>query len=151
MEERKHKTIAGKIIQGLIGTADQLLTGGNLAKVIGAVTGNPEYTEDDKKLIIDELNIILLDVQQARDANVRIQESEKASWLAKNTAYILDLGMFTLIILMMIGLMFIQVPAANKDLFNIAAGSVFGYMAATWSFHRGSSQGSQDKNKSLLR
>lgn len=150
MEKRKGKTIAGKIIQSMIGTADQLLTGGNLSKVIGAITGNETLTAEDKDLAIKELNIILLDVQQARDANARIQESENASWLAKNTAYLLDLGVFILIIAMMTGLMFVEVPVGNKDLFNIASGSVLGYMAATWSFHRGTSQSSRDKDKGLL-
>lgn len=151
MGERKGKTIAGKIIQSVIGTADNLLTGGNLSKVISAITGDETMTAEDKTLAIQELNIILLDVQQARDSNARIQESANASFLAKNTAYILDIGVFVLIVAMMIGLFFFEIPVANKDLFNLASGSILGFMAATWAFHRGTSQGSRDKDKNLIK
>ena len=146
MAEKKHKTLAGKIIQSVIGTADQLLTGGNLAKVIGAVTGNPELTEDDKSLVIDELNIILLDVQNARNSNVKIQETENASWLAKNTVYMLALYLCALVTWVIYILAYKEIPKENVGTLYMVLGIVIGTFTTAMAFFFGSSQGSKAKD-----
>lgn len=44
---------------------------------------------ENRKLDIEDKKLSLADTQNARDSNVRIQESPNASWLAKNTIYLL--------------------------------------------------------------
>jgi hypothetical protein len=89
------------------------------------------------------------DRADARDMNSRVQESENASWLAKNTAYLLDIGVFSLVVGIIIGLFMIEVPDGNKEIINLSVGTILGFLAATYTFHRGSSAGSKSKTDIL--
>lgn len=96
----------------------------------------------------------LADTQNARDANARIQESDKASWLAKNIAYILDIwmgliwGLFTIYVLALWAKI---ASTANIDFTGILSlyTTVTAVFMITVNFHRGTSQGSHDKQKLL--
>ncbi len=96
----------------------------------------------------------LADVQNARDSNARIQESDKASWLAKNIAYILDIwmgliwGLFTIYVLALWAKI---ASSANIDFTGILSlyTTVTAVFMITVNFHRGTSQGSHDKQKLL--
>lgn len=95
----------------------------------------------------------LADTQNARDDNAKIQESDKASWMAKNVGYILDLftsiiwGSLTLII---IGKAF---KLVGNDVDWSTVLSIYSTVTAIFmtclNFHRGSSAGSRDKQKQL--
>lgn len=95
----------------------------------------------------------LKDIQSARDNNTRIQESDKASWFAKNTGYMLDIflallwGTVTVVMLLKI----FKVTAGNVDMVSLMAlhGTVSAVFMMTVSFHRGSSKGSEDKSREL--
>lgn len=92
----------------------------------------------------------LKDTQNARDTNARIQESENASWLAKNIAYCID-GIF--VVAFFVGLLLIYnkaVPEENKELFYTGFGALTSYVATILNFHRGTSIGSK-KNGDTLR
>jgi hypothetical protein len=97
---------------------------------------------NDTKLF--ELNNANTD--SARDMNAKIQESESASWLAKNTAYALDIGIVTATIFLAWFAFMKGVPEANKELVYMALGSLITMCGTVLNFHRGSSQGSKDKN-----
>lgn len=100
---------------------------------------------------IDEM--YLKDMQDARGSNVKIQESDKASWLAKNVGYILDLfvaalwGTITIILFLKI----FKIAAQNVDMVSLMAlhGTVTAVFMNTVTFHRGTSKGSEDKSKEL--
>ena len=96
---------------------------------------------NDTKLF--ELNNANTD--SARDMNAKVQESTNASWLAKNTAYALDIGIVTATIFLAWFAFMKGVPDANKELVYMALGSLITMSGTVLNFHRGSSQGSKDK------
>ena len=81
----------------------------------------------------------------ARDMNAKVQESSNASWLAKNTAYALDIGIVAATIFLAWFAFIKGVPEANKELVYMALGSLITMSGTVLNFHRGSSQGSKDK------
>ena len=81
----------------------------------------------------------------ARDMNAKVQESSNASWLAKNTAYALDIGIVAATIFLAWFAFMKGVPEANKELVYMALGSLITMSGTVLNFHRGSSQGSKDK------
>jgi hypothetical protein len=96
----------------------------------------------------------LLDVQSARESNAKIQ-GDKPSWLAKNMAYIIDLFVTLLWGGLTSYLMAVMLNLAPKQIGvdYTAVTAVWGAVSAVFtqvlSFHRGSSQGSADKQKLL--
>jgi hypothetical protein len=85
----------------------------------------------------------------AREMNAKVQESTNASWLAKNTAYALDIGIVTATIFLAWFAFMKGVPEANKELVYMALGSLITMCGTVLNFHRGSSQGSKDKNSEI--
>jgi len=85
----------------------------------------------------------------ARDMNAKVQESANASWLAKNTAYALDVGIVSATIFLAWFAFMKGVPDANKELVYMALGSLITMSGTILNFHRGSSQGSKDKGADL--
>ena len=98
----------------------------------------------------------LHDVQSARENNSKIQ-GDKPSWLAKNMAYIIDLFVTLLWGGLTSYLMAVMLNLAPKQIGvdYTAVTAVWGAVSAVFtqvlSFHRGSSQGSADKQKLLDR
>lgn len=95
----------------------------------------------------------LEDVANAREANKAIQESDKSSWMAKNMAYIIDIfvtfiwGVFTLY-LAAIAVKLLETKADMTGLLSIYS-TITAVFMITLNFHRGTSQGSSDKQKLL--
>lgn len=140
-------------------------------KGIKAVTGidleSKELTAEDKQKIMDsQIEIMKIDFEKlkednrakefitiqdnsntanARENNTKIQETQNASWLAKNTAYILDFLAVFAVLLLGIGLLFIEIPKDNLQIVNIMFGSLLGIMGAVYNYYRGSSRGSAEK------
>jgi hypothetical protein len=85
----------------------------------------------------------------ARDMNAKVQESTNASWLAKNTAYALDIGIVSATIFLAWFAFIKGVPESNKELVYMALGSLITMCGTVLNFHRGSSQGSKDKGADL--
>jgi len=95
----------------------------------------------------------LQDVADSRNANVKIQDSTNASWMSKNIAYLIDLfvtilwgGLTAYLMMIMLNLVRKDV---NVDYTAVTAvwGAVTGVFTQVLSFHRGSSRGSEDKQK----
>jgi hypothetical protein len=118
----------------------------NLAKMID---GSPDMSEEDKAAALELIKIEKADMADARNMNVKIQESENASWLAKNAAYILDFAVFSLAAFMVVGLFFVEIPERNERILDITTGTVLGILGTTYAFHRGSSKSSEDKTKEM--
>jgi DNA-directed RNA polymerase len=102
-----------------------------------------------------ELEVYTKDMANARDMNSRIQESEKASWLSKNIAYILDLfvGLLWGTITVILFLKVFKIAADDVDMVSLMAlhGTVTAVFMISMNFHRGSSIGSERKQKQLDR
>ncbi len=89
------------------------------------------------------------DRENARNSNAKIQESEHASWMSKNVAYIIDLTLLVTFLIMMAVIIYKVVPDENKEIFYMAFGSLISYLGTTITFHRGTSKGSEDKQKTM--
>lgn len=97
-----------------------------------------------------ELGSYLADTQGSRDASVRIQESDKSSYLSKNIAYWLDLSFCILFAIMLFMIFKKEIPVSNKELFYTGFGLLGGIITQIVSFHRGSSK-SSEKSGDVLR
>ena len=115
----------------------------DLAKM--AQDGELARMANDTKLV----ELMNANTDSARDMNTKVQESASASWLAKNTAYALDIGIVTATIFLAWFAFIKGVPEANKELVYMALGSLITMSGTVLNFHRGSSQGSKDKGLDL--
>jgi hypothetical protein len=133
-------TVGGKLIDKLIPDPEAKAKAQlELAKM--AQDGELAKMANETKLL--ELNNANTD--SAREMNAKVQESTNASWLAKNTAYALDIGIVTATIFLAWFAFMKGVPEANKELVYMALGSLITMSGTVLNFHRGSSQGSKDK------
>jgi len=102
---------------------------------------------------IDEM--YLKDIQDARGVNARIQESDKASWLAKNIGYCIDIfivgiwGFLTVYLLSVMLSLVKKDTAVDYTAVTAVWGGVGAYASTIINFHRGTSKGSEDKSKEL--
>jgi hypothetical protein len=103
-----------------------------------------QMANDTKVLELNNAN-----TDSARDMNSKIQESPSAAWLAKNTAYILDIGIVSATIFLAWFAFIKGVPESNKELVYMALGSLITMCGTVLNFHRGSSQGSKDKGNEI--
>ena len=136
--------VGGKLIDKLIPDPEakakaqielgKMVQDGELAKM----------ANDTKVLELNNAN-----TDSARDMNAKIQESPSAAWLAKNTAYILDIGIVSATIFLAWFAFMKGVPDANKELVYMALGSLITMCGTVLNFHRGSSQGSKDKGNEM--
>lgn len=143
-----------------------------LSKGIKAITGiditEKELSPEDKQKIIDsQIEIMKIDFEKlkednrakefvtiqdnqntsnARETNTRIQESDKASWLAKNTPFILDFIIVFAVFILGYSMLFIEIPSENIQIVNIMFGALLGIMGTVYNYHRGSSNGSAAKS-----
>lgn len=138
--------IGGKLIEKLIPDPAQKAEA-QLKLAQMAQDGELAKMANETKLI--ELNNANTD--SARDMNAKVQESDNASWLAKNTAYALDLGIVTATIFLAWFAFMVGVPEQNKELVYMALGSLITMCGTVLNFHRGSSQGSKDKGGEIQR
>ena len=137
-------SVGGKLIDKLIPDPEAKAKAQmDLAKM--AQDGELAKMANDTKLF--ELNNANTD--SARDMNAKIQESPSAAWLAKNTAYILDIGIVSATIFLAWFAFMKGVPDANKELVYMALGSLITMCGTVLNFHRGSSQGSKDKGNEM--
>ncbi len=96
-----------------------------------------------------EMEIYNKNTADARLMNANIQDSDKASWMSKNIAYILDLVIVASFLTMLGAVFTIVIPESNKEIFYTGFGLLGGYVGATMNFHRGTSIGSERKQRQL--
>jgi hypothetical protein len=136
--------VGGKLIDKLIPDPEaKAKATAELAKM--AQDGELAKMANDTKLV----ELMNANTDSARDMNAKVQESTNASWLAKNTAYALDLGIVTATIFLAWFAFMKGVPDANKELVYMALGSLITMCGTVLNFHRGSSQGSKDKGADI--
>lgn len=155
---------------GLLDGLKNIITGkgADLVKNIGGIIDDVNLSGEEKATLTNDLQkavmsheekileltgketeAYLADMNSAREANVKIQESANSSKLAKNVAYYLDL-IITFGFFIMFGMiLFKSVPPENRDIFYTGFGLLGGYVASIINFHRGSSAGSAKKQEQM--
>lgn len=146
---------ASELVKTISNTVDEFnLSGEEKEKFkIEILSATNSHLEKMAALSQSELEAYLKDTQSARDANAKIQESDKASWLAKNVAYMIDLflaalwGTVTIILFLKV----FKIAAAEVDMISLMAlhGTVTAVFMTVVNFHRGTSKGSEDKQRQL--
>jgi len=100
---------------------------------------------------LDNRKVDLENTKDARQSNTKIQESEQASWAAKNFPYVLD-GIIVTATVGLAAMLFYQaIPAENKELAYAAFGSLVTMCGTILNYHRGSSSGSKEKTDQLMK
>lgn len=131
-------------------------------KVTGVDLTKKELTPQDKQAIIDaeiqlkrldfeELKLQYEDVKRASNMNIAIQDSENASTLAKNAAYIIDFMIVGATILLGAALFAFNIPTDNKELAYMMFGGMMTYCGTVINFHRSSSAGSKQKAEDMAK
>jgi hypothetical protein len=126
--------------------ADKLGVAPTEQAVAEHLTAHPEHMVKLQEIDLEKLKAAHANTADARKMNAEIQLSSAASFLAKNTAYIIDFVIVGATIVMTWLLFFKGVPDANKELAYMAFGSLLTLSGTVVNFHRGSSQGSKEKD-----
>lgn len=136
--------VGGKLVDKLIPDPEaKAKATAELARM--AQDGELAKMANDTKLV----ELMNANTDSARDMNAKVQESANASWLAKNTAYALDVGIVGATIFLAWFAFIKGVPENNKELVYMALGSLITMSGTILNFHRGSSQGSKDKGADI--
>ncbi len=135
--------MAVKAIAGKLGVED------SVEAVTKAIQSDPDAALKLREIDLKEFELHNANTDSARNMNANIQESSNASWLAKNTAYALDLGIVAATIFLAWFAFIKGVPEQNKELVYMALGSLITMSGTVLNFHRGSSQGSKDKGNEI--
>lgn len=136
-----------------------VLTGGvgSIVETVGKLAGEFITTDkermsaelEQKKLGFDIEKAYLADIDSARKHDSSVQESEHASFLAKNVAYWIDIFIVVMTFGMAYMILFKEIPVANKEIFYTAFGSLITLCMTVVNFHRGSSMRSQSKDATI--
>lgn len=144
-------SLVGKIMEG----ADALFTSKDekLKREIEITEAINKHNENIVNATLKETEMALADIADAREANVKIQESDKASWWAKNTAYFLDvfIGLIWGFLTVFIIAKAFKLTGANASMTEVL--SIYSTVTAVFmisvNFHRGSSVGSKQNGDAL--
>lgn len=140
-----------ELVKSIGATVDSIFT--NKEEKAAAQAALDKIANDHIESMTQKANDIemayLADTQDARSANAQIQASDKASWLAKNIGYCIDIFLILVFSAMLVIIIFKVIPVDNKELFYTSFGLLGSYVGQSISFHRGTSAGSHAKQKSL--
>ncbi len=146
---------ADKIIEAVGTAGDKLFTSDEERKSLDNEIKKAEmqYSTEMARLGLEETKAYLADTASARDNQSRVQESEHASWLAKNVHPILALGTVGLTFWMYYWIMEQDWDKLNesgiKDIILYILGALTTVSTQVVAYFFGSSHGSQDKTKAL--
>ena len=150
------KNALGKTLD-LVGSSTNIPIASKLLEGIGnTLMDDTNLSPEDKievaemmQFELKELDLRLKDNSDSRNMNIKVQESKEASWLAKNTAYILDLGIIFILGVLVIVLIYADLTQQQKELALVGLGSFSALAIQIIHFHRGSSSGSKTKTDLL--
>lgn len=129
--------------------ADKLGVADTVEAVAKAVQEDPQAAQKLAEINLKEFELHNANTDSARKMNAEIQNSSSASWLAKNIAYLIDCVIVVATLLLSWFAFIKGVPPENKELVYMALGSLLTMCGTVLNFHRGSSQGSKDKNDAM--
>ena len=133
-------TAVGKVIESVGNAADSLFTSDderNKAEI------------ELRRIDADIEEAYLADTDSARKHDASVQESQHASYLAKNVAYWMDIFIVIATFAMAYLILFHEIPTTNKELFFTTFGSLITLCMTVVNFHRGSSMRSQQKDTTI--
>jgi hypothetical protein len=122
-----------------------------LSNIADGITTSKELKNEQKALLLNAHKMDIEDTANARDYGARIQESVNASWLAKNTSYLIDISVIIILFGVIVSLFKISIPVNNEEVAYMVLGLVMGYVGNIISFHRGSSEGSKNKTMEMFK
>lgn len=150
---------AGDIIKSITDGADKLFTSKEqrAAFELRAEQELNRHLESIQADMTNQYELQLKDVADSRQMNSKIQESSQASWMAKNVGYLLDI-----FIVSIWAILTFYIAGKYLNLISTAPGvdfsgvwglyaSVTGMATVVLSWHRGSSKGSEDKQRTIER
>jgi hypothetical protein len=110
-----------------------------------------EIRKSDMHFQVEEQQMVLGDLNSARQREVQVQSSEYATQLAKNVAPYLALGTTLITLALFCFLMFStqELPAQKKDIILYVLGVLSAILTQIYSYYFGSSAGSAAKSKTL--
>ena len=113
-----------------------------------------QYQLENAKLDLEEKKAVMVDVANARETQTRVQESDHASWLAKNIQPILSLAIVALTFYLYWYIMFgnhdtLKPDSPMKDIIIYILGALTTVSTQVVSYFFGSSHGSSEKSKTL--
>jgi len=155
-----------------MGILSQIFSGGasNLVGAVGKVLDNVITTKEEKgqldneirksemqfqlemqKMSIEEKQMVLGDISNARTREVEIAKSENATRLSKNTLPLMALGTIVLSFILFYILIFSPnlIPVASKDIVIYILGVLSAILGQVYSYYFGSSAGSAAKQKTI--
>lgn len=117
------------------------------SKELAILQAQLEATKVNINAELEKTKYLYDDTKDARAMTVSVQETLNASWLAKNTAYILDFIIIIATITLGLMLFFVIIPQENMNIANIMFGAMLSYCSTVFGYHRGSSKGSTEKQE----
>ena len=136
----------GRVLDNVVTTKEEKMTLENEMR-----KSEMQFQIDLKKLSNEEQQMILSDVNSARQREAQVQTSENATKLAKNVSPVLALGTTLITLILFFILMFRPgtVPEGSKEIILYILGVLSAILTQIYSYYFGSSQGSADKAKTL--
>lgn len=119
--------------------------------MVKALSADPASAAKLQELELEYAKLDMANTADARKMNSEIQNSASASWLAKNIAYCVDIGIVAGAMFMTFIIFVIGVPEQNKAMAFSALGSLWTLTGTVVNFHRGSSAGSKAKTEEMMR
>jgi hypothetical protein len=108
-----------------------------------------KHSEESKKLAIQESEIFLKDVQNARQRDIEANNSEHASWLSKNIAALLAAFTVFCCFILFFVVIFLKPTNEQREILFYTLGLVSGIVTIVISYYFGSSAGSKEKQEIL--
>ncbi len=136
----------GKVLDNVVTTKEEKISLDNEIR-----KSEMQYQLDMQKLSNEEQQMILEDLNSARQREVQVQSSEYATQLAKNVAPYLALGTTFITLTLFFVLIFRpgNVPQESKEIILYILGVLSAVLTQIYSYYFGSSAGSAAKSHTL--
>jgi hypothetical protein len=142
-----------KVIEGVGNIIDNVITSKEEKELLKLELQKEinRHTEESRQIAIHESEILLKDVQSARQRDIEANNSQSASWLSKNISPLL--AIFTIVSFYAINfiIIFLKPSQEQKEILFYTIGLVSGVSTMVVSYYFGSSQGSKEKQDILNR
>jgi hypothetical protein len=136
----------GKVLDNVVTTKEEKMQLDNEIR-----KSEMQFQLDLKKLSNEEQQMILGDMNNARQREVQIMNSEKATKLNRNLMPVMALSTIVIVLALFYVLIFSPtvIKSESKDVIMYILGVLSALLTQIYSYYFGSSQGSADKSRTL--
>lgn len=136
----------GKVLDNVVTTKEEKMQLDNEIR-----KSEMQFQLDLKKLSNEEQQMILGDMSNARQREVQIMNSEKATKLNRNLMPVMALSTIIIVLALFYVLIFSPsvIRSESKDIIMYILGVLSALLTQIYSYYFGSSQGSADKSRTL--